>query len=79
MSYSNPRDYYKCWVGLKSHFDRNWKPEGQQQRPGGKPAAANGSEYQAAAVAAGSNGAAVAAAAGSNGAAAVNYGGGAAC
>ncbi|KIZ00241.1 homogentisate 1,2-dioxygenase [Monoraphidium neglectum] len=23
------RDYYKCWVGLKSHFDRNWRPEGQ--------------------------------------------------
>jgi homogentisate 1,2-dioxygenase len=18
------RDYYKCWVGLKSHFDRDW-------------------------------------------------------
>ncbi|GBF88452.1 hypothetical protein Rsub_01165 [Raphidocelis subcapitata] len=24
------RDYYKCWVGLKSHFDRDWRPAGQQ-------------------------------------------------
>ncbi|KAI8467072.1 MAG: homogentisate 1,2-dioxygenase-domain-containing protein [Monoraphidium minutum] len=31
------RDYYKCWVGLKSHFDRNWRPPGacaQRRRHG---------------------------------------------
>jgi homogentisate 1,2-dioxygenase len=29
------RDYYKCWLGLKSHFDRNWfsvHGDGQQQQ-----------------------------------------------
>lgn len=20
------RNYYKCWMGLQSHFDRNWTP-----------------------------------------------------
>lgn len=27
------RDYYKCWVGLKSHFDREWHNKQQQQQP----------------------------------------------
>jgi homogentisate 1,2-dioxygenase len=26
------RDYYKCWVGLKSHFDRQWHSKQQQQQ-----------------------------------------------
>jgi homogentisate 1,2-dioxygenase len=26
------RDYYKCWVGLKSHFDRHWHSKQQQQQ-----------------------------------------------
>jgi homogentisate 1,2-dioxygenase len=26
------RDYYKCWVGLKSHFDRHWLSKQQQQQ-----------------------------------------------
>jgi homogentisate 1,2-dioxygenase len=26
------RDYYKCWVGLKSHFDREWHSKQQQQQ-----------------------------------------------
>lgn len=26
------RDYYKCWVGLKSHFDRNWGAANNQQQ-----------------------------------------------
>eukprot|EP00775_Hariotina_reticulata_P013327 gene13327-13456_t len=25
------RDYYKCWLGLKSHFDRNWGPNQRKQ------------------------------------------------
>lgn len=27
------RDYYKCWLGLKSHFDREW--QSTQQLAGG--------------------------------------------
>lgn len=26
------RDYYKCWLGLKSHFDRNWFSSQNSQR-----------------------------------------------
>lgn len=35
------RDYYKCWVGLKSHFDRQWlsKQQQQQQQANGDAAA----------------------------------------
>jgi hypothetical protein len=29
------RDYYKCWVGLKSHFNRNWRPEAGAGEGGG--------------------------------------------
>lgn len=30
------RDYYKCWVGLKSHFNRNWFAEhGDEQQQQG--------------------------------------------
>jgi len=25
------RDYYKCWVGLKSHFDRDWYSKQQEK------------------------------------------------
>jgi homogentisate 1,2-dioxygenase len=26
------RNYYKCWLGLRSHFDRNWFNDGQGQQ-----------------------------------------------
>jgi homogentisate 1,2-dioxygenase len=26
------RDYYKCWRGLQSHFDRDWYSKQQQQK-----------------------------------------------
>jgi homogentisate 1,2-dioxygenase len=34
------RNYYQCWLGLKSHFDPTWTPEKAAAAPaGGKPAA----------------------------------------
>ena len=44
------RNYYQCWSGLQSHFDRNWlensrkdssRQQQQQQQHGGDPAAAS--------------------------------------
>ncbi|KAK9820068.1 hypothetical protein WJX72_005739 [[Myrmecia] bisecta] len=34
------RNYYKCWMGLKSHFDRNWTPNAEPE--GEAPPHANG-------------------------------------
>lgn len=36
------RDYYKCWLGLKSHFDRDWYSKQQQQQVAKPGAEANG-------------------------------------
>ena len=38
------RDYYKCWLGLKSHFDRNWWKEQQQGQ--GEVTGASASSHQ---------------------------------
>jgi homogentisate 1,2-dioxygenase len=32
------RDYYKCWLGLKSHFDKDWFSKQQQQAKAGSVA-----------------------------------------
>ena len=29
------QNYYRCWAGLKSHFDPDWKPEGAAGAGGG--------------------------------------------
>ncbi len=51
LSPSSDRNYYQCWLGLKSHFDPEWTPEKAATltasreaalQAGGAPAAAEG-------------------------------------
>ena len=36
------RNYYQCWVGLKSHFDPGWTPEKAAAEPAAAAAGASG-------------------------------------
>ena len=58
------RDYYKCWVGLRSHFDRDWFAKQQQQ---GKQGQQQGQHEQKQQQQHANGGAVVAARAASNG------------
>lgn len=60
--FSADRNYYQCWIGLKSHFDPAWTPEKATAAPAGsKAAAGGGGEGGEQAAAAQQNGAAPAA------------------
>lgn len=47
------RNYYQCWLGLKSHFDPTWTPEKAAVPAGAKPAVASAGAKAAAAAQAG--------------------------
>lgn len=46
------REYYRCWAGLKSHFDRSWKPPGGEVGEGEGDGSHDATEANGAVVAA---------------------------
>lgn len=63
FSCSADRNYYQCWLGLKSHFDPTWTPEKAAAAAAGGKAAAGGGGEAGQQAAAQQNGAAAPAAA----------------